>query len=80
MTLWGQCPKCHHQLYESTFVRPQGIQRSENCLLCGWEEVVAVQIGRKGRWIQPDHTPQPDPPESQRIRGEGKRFERVQNV
>lgn len=74
MTLWGQCPKCHHHLHDCTFWRPKGIQKSENCFACGFEEVSAVKEGGKGRWRRPDHTPQPDPPEM--LTKEGKREQR----
>lgn len=57
MSMWGRCPKCQHHLVECTFVRPQGIQKSENCQACGWEEVLLVQVGGKGKWQPPDHTP-----------------------
>lgn len=57
--MWGRCPKCQHSTHVGTFVRPQGIQQSENCAVCGWEEVMRVKVG--GRWERPDHTPLPDP-------------------
>lgn len=75
MTLWGQCPKCHHALEARVYYRPQGIQQSENCFACGWEEVLAVREAGRAGWQRPDHTPLPDPEVGVRQVG-GKRHQR----